>query len=68
MTQYWQVYLTFKTYMLSKQTGNACGALWCDDGMYHIAREVQLFSHNSFGNIFLGLGTFLGKYLERACY
>ena len=54
--------------MLSKQTGNACGALWCDDGMYHIAREVQLFSHESFGNIFLGLGTFLGKWLERAWY
>ena len=63
--------LNFQNIM--KQTENLCGALWCDEGVYHIAREIQLLSHNSFDNIFLGLGGFhmekvvmacLGKYLK----
>ena len=56
-----------------KQTGNISGALWCDEGVYHIAREIQLLSPDSFDNVFLGLGGFhmekvvtacLGKYLK----
>ena len=58
--------LNFQNIM--KQTGNACGEIWRDDGVYHIVREVQLFPHDSFRNIFLGLGSFLGKYLERVWY
>ena len=56
-----------------KQTGNISGALWCDEGVYHIAREIQLLSPDSFDNVFLGLGGFhmekvitvcFGKYLK----
>ena len=55
---------------IMKQTGNISGALWCDEGVYHIAREIQLLS---FDNAFLGFGGFhmekvvmacLGKYLK----
>ena len=55
-----------------KHTGNISGALWCDEGVYHIAREIQLLSPDSF-DAFLGLGGFhmekgvmacLGKYLK----
>ena len=47
--------------------------LWCDEGVHHISRELQLLSHDSFHNIFLGIGGFhmekaviacLGKYLK----
>ena len=56
-----------------KQTGNIFGALWCDEGVHHIVREIQLLSPDSFDNVFLGLGGFhmekgvmacLGKYLK----
>ena len=51
------------------------GPLWCDEGVYHIAKELQLINPDKFGNIFLGLGGFLlekaiiaccGKYLEES--
>ena len=41
-----------------KQTGNISGALWCDEGVYHIAWEIQLLSPSSFDNVFVGLGGF----------
>jgi len=44
--------LNFQNIM--KQTENLSGALWCDEGVYHIAREIQLLSHYSFDNIFFG--------------
>lgn len=56
-----------------KKTGNAYGALWCDEGVHHIAQEIQLLSHDPFRNNFLGLCSFhmekviiacLGKYLK----
>ena len=58
---------------IMKQTGNISGALWCNEGVYHIAREIQLLSPDSFDNVFLGFGGFhmekvvmacLGKYLK----
>ena len=55
------------------QKGFESGPLWCDEGVYHIAKELQLLNPDKFGNIFLGLGGFhpekvviacCGKYLE----
>ena len=56
-----------------KQKGDAYGALWADEGVYRIAKEIQLLRPEQFKNIFLGLGGFhmekivlacLGAYLE----
>ena len=57
------------------QKGFESGPLWCDEGVYHIAKELQLLNPDKFGNIFLGLGGFhpekvviacCGKYLEES--
>ena len=49
------------------------GPLWCDKGVYRLAKEPQLLNGTLFDNIFLGLGGFhiekvmivcCGKYLE----
>ena len=51
----------------------SCGPLWCDEGVYRLAKELQLLDQNRFDNIFLGLRGFhmekvmiacCGKYLE----
>ena len=56
-----------------KQKGDAYGALWADEGVYRLAKEIQLLKSDQFDNIFLGLGGFhmekivlacLGAYLE----
>ncbi len=41
-----------------KQKGDAYGALWADEGVYRIAKEIQLLKSDQFDNIFLGLGGF----------
>ena len=55
------------------QKGDTYGALWADEGVYRIAKEIQLVKPDNFSNIFLGLGGFhmekillacLGAYLE----
>ena len=49
------------------------GPLWCDQGVYRIAKEIRLLKSDEFDNIFVGLGGFhtekvvlacIGKYLE----
>ena len=50
-----------------KQTRNISEALWCDEGVYHIAREMQLLSPNAFDNVFLGLGGFHKEEVVMAC-
>ena len=56
-----------------KQKGDDYGGLWADEGVYRIAKEIQLLKPDEFENIFLGLGEFhmekivfacLGAYLE----
>lgn len=58
-----------------KQKGDSYGGLWADEGVYRIAKEIQLLKPNDFSNIFLGLGGFhmekivlacLGAYLEQS--
>ena len=41
-----------------EQRGENKGALWCDEGVYCIAKDIQLSRPEQFGNIFLGLGPF----------
>ena len=49
------------------------GPLWCDEGVYRIAKELQLLNPSRFSNIFLGIGglhmekiliSFWGSYLK----
>ena len=56
-----------------KQKKRENGPLWSDEGVYHIAKEIQLLYPQKFSNIFLGIGGFhlekvvigcLGTYLE----
>ena len=56
-----------------KQKGDTYSGWWVDEGVYRIAKEVQLVKPDQFNNIFLGLGGFhmekivlacLGTYLE----
>ncbi len=56
-----------------KQQGDPYGGLWTDEGVYRIAKEIQLLKPAQFSNIFLGLSGFhmekivfacLGAYLE----
>ena len=55
------------------QKSQTYGPLWCDEGVYRLAKELQLLNPTLFDNIFLGLGGFhmekvmiacCGKYLE----
>ena len=44
------------------------GPLWCDEGVYRIAKELQLLNPSLFSNIFLGIGGFdLEKILISCC-
>ena len=54
------------------QRGQSCGSFWCDEGVYWIAKELQLLD-SKFDNIFIGLGGFhmeknilgcIGQYLQ----
>ena len=40
------------------QIGESSGALWCDEGVYCLAKDIQLLKPELFGSIFLGLGPF----------
>ena len=44
------------------------GPLWCDEGVYRIAKELQLLNPSLFESIFLGLGSFhMEKILISCC-
>ena len=44
------------------------GPLWCDEGVYRIAKELQLLNPSLFSNIFLGIGGFdMEKILISCC-
>ena len=57
-----------------QQRNQRCGALWRDEGVYHVAKELQLLKPTELGNIFIGLGGFhlekvllgvVGQFLEK---
>ena len=43
------------------QNGLEYGPLWCSEGVYRIAKELQLLNPEGFGNIFLGQVDFILK-------
>ena len=43
------------------------GALWCDEGVYRIAKELQFLFSEKFKNIFIGLGGFHTEKVILAC-
>ena len=73
-TEYDTIYTCMKNFQdVLHQTFNQCGALWCDEGVYRLAKELQLLFPETFDDIFLGLGGFhmektiiacIGKYLQ----
>ena len=73
-TEYSTIYTSMKRYQdILNQRYNPYGSLWCD-GVYRIAKDIQLLKPDQFKNIFLGMGCFhtkkivflcLGKYLEK---
>ena len=50
-----------------KQKNAMPGALWSDEGVYAIAKEIQLLKPEQFGNIFLGMGPFHMEKIVIAC-
>ena len=73
-TEYDTIFTTMINYQdVLKQKERENGPLWSDEGVYHIAKEMQLLYPQKFSNIFLGVGGFhlekvvigcLGTYLE----
>ena len=50
-----------------KQKNQTCGPLWCDEGVYKLAKEIQLLYPQQFDNVFLGLGGFHTEKIILAC-
>ena len=75
-TDFSTIYTCMKNYHdILNQCNVPYGPLWCDEGVYRIAKEIQLLRPSEFRNIFLGMGGFhtekivhacLGKYLEKS--
>ena len=73
-TEYDTIYTCMKKFQdILHQTLNQCGALWCDEGVYRLEKEMQHLFPETFDDIFLGLGGFhmeksiiacVGKYLQ----
>ena len=58
-TDYDSINTTMKNFQdVLRQRNADYGALWCDEGVYRIAKELQLLNPEDFKNIFLGLGGF----------
>ena len=63
--------VNFQDILIQRDSSN--GAIWCDEGIYQLAKEIQLLKPEQFGNLFIGLGGFhmekiiiacLGRFLE----
>ena len=73
-TQFDTIFTTMINFQdVLSQKGQEYGPLWSDEGVYRIAKEIQLRHPDKFDNIFLGIGGFhlekvviscLGVYLE----
>ena len=58
-TNYDAIYTTMINFQdVLKQRQQPYGSLWSDEGVYHIAKELQFLNPTKFDNIFLGLGGF----------
>ena len=45
------VMVNFQDVLKQKKQPCACGALWCDEGVYQVAKEIQLQKPDQFDNI-----------------
>ena len=63
--------VNFQDILIQRDSSN--GAIWCDEGIYQLAKEIQLLKPEQFGKLFIGLGGFhmekiiiacLGRFLE----
>ena len=67
-TQYDSIYTTMINFQdVLHQLNLQEGSLWCDEGVYHIAKEIQLVHPEKFSNVFLGLGGFHLQKVVLAC-
>ena len=67
-TQYDSIYTTMINFQDGLHQLNLQeGSLWCDEGVYHIAKEIQLVHPEKFYNVFLGLGGFHLQKVVLAC-
>ena len=76
-TNYHAIYTVLVNFQdIRKQKQQVSGALWCDEGVYHIAKELQLLYSANFNDIFLRLGGFhmekvvlhvIGQFLGNIC-
>lgn len=57
------------------QRGETNGVIWCDEGVYCIAKEIQMLKPDEFGMLFIGMGPFhwskivmgaIGKWLSQS--
>ena len=75
-TEYDTIHTCMKIFQdVLSQNDLECGPLWCDEGVYRIAKELQLLDPDGFSDIFIGLGGFhlekviiscIGKFLEES--
>ena len=75
-TEYDTIHTCMKNFQdVLSQNDLECGPLWCDEGVYRIAKELQLLDRDGLSNIFIGLGGFhlekviiscIGKFLEES--
>ena len=75
-TEYDTIHTCMKNFQdVLSQNDLECGPLWCDEGVYRIAKELQLLDPDGFCNILIGLGGFhlekviiscIGKFLEES--
>ena len=67
-TDYDSIYTTTINFQdVLRQKEQSSGALWCDEGVYRIAKELQLLNSHVFDNIFIGLGGFHTEKIILAC-
>ena len=67
-TEYGTIFTRIKNYQdVLKQKNISAGALWCDEGVYRIAKELQLMHPTEFEDIFLALGGFHTEKAVIAC-
>ena len=67
-TQYDTIYTTMRNFQdVLQQRKQPYGPLWSDEGVYRLAKEIQLLNPEEFDNIFLGLGGFHFEKVLIAC-
>ena len=68
ITEFESVYTVMVNFQdVLMQKGQKSGALWSDEGVYCIAKEIQLLHPEKFKNIFLGMGGFHTEKIILAC-